>query len=95
MFGPEIPEAVSSDSNVAAAMEKPINSWGLMTQVAAAVASHLTAQFVREGEAALDRYMPAVSDLIHAGMGANEVTAHIMTILMRAFPGSTEGSTVH
>ena len=67
----------------------------MSSQVAAAVTSHLTAQFVREGEAALDRYMPALSHRIHAGMEANEVTAHIMTIMMRAFPGSADGDAVH
>ena len=72
------------DPNVAAAMTKPVNSWGLMSQVCAAISSHVTALFVRDGVPGLRRVMPRVADRLPAGMETNEVTAEVMTALMGA-----------
>jgi hypothetical protein len=72
------------DPNVAAAMTKPVNSWGLMSQVCAAISSHATALFVRDGVAGLRCVMPKVADRLPVGMETNEVTAEVMTALMGA-----------
>ena len=54
--------------------------------------SLLRRRSVREGESALRRYMPGIGKRIHPSMEANEVTAEIMTALMRAYPGSRDAA---
>src|SRR5262245_27825909 len=60
-----------NDPEVIRAMEHPINSWGLVTHVMAAVTHHLQAQYLLRGEAALKRYMPGIARKVKPGMEPN------------------------